>query len=70
MVTIGDGSWIGAGAVVLPGAQIGKHVAIGANSVVTGVIPDYCVAVGSPARVIKQYAEGQGWLPKNEFVSD
>jgi acetyltransferase-like isoleucine patch superfamily enzyme len=38
--------------------------------VVTGVIPDYCVAVGSPARVIKQYAEGQGWLPKNEFVSD
>ena len=70
MVTIGDGSWIGAGAVVLPGAHIGKHVAIGANSVVTGVIPDYCVAVGSPARVIKQYAEGQGWLPKDEFESD
>jgi len=63
-VSIGDGSWLGAGVVVLPGAQIGKHVAIGANSVVTGVIPDYSVAVGSPARVIKQYSENSGWLTK------
>lgn len=53
-VTIGAGSWIGHGTVVLPGARIGKHVVIGANSVVTGEIPDYCVAVGAPARVIKR----------------
>lgn len=53
-VTIGAGSWIGHGSVVLPGSHIGRHVVIGANSVVTGEIPDDCVAVGAPARVIKQ----------------
>ncbi len=52
-VSIGAGSWIGHGAVVLPGATIGRHVVIGANSVVAGEIPDYTVAAGSPARVIK-----------------
>ena len=53
-VTIGSGSWIGHGTVVLPGATIGRHVVIGANSVVTGAIPDYSIAVGAPARVVKQ----------------
>jgi len=41
--------------VILPGVHIGKHCTIGANSVVTHDIPDYSVAVGAPARVIKQY---------------
>ena len=63
-VSIGDGSWLGAGVVVLPGSQIGKHVAVGANSVVTGILPDYCVAVGTPARVIKQYSPEGYWGPK------
>ncbi|HEY5663094.1 MAG TPA: DapH/DapD/GlmU-related protein [Ilumatobacter sp.] len=53
-VSIGSGSWLGHGTVVLPGARIGRHVVIGANSVVTGEIPDYSVAVGAPARVIGQ----------------
>jgi acetyltransferase-like isoleucine patch superfamily enzyme len=61
-VVIGDNSWIGHGAVILPGSQIGKHVVIGANSVVTGKIPDYSVAVGSPAKVIRRYQEGSGWI--------
>jgi serine acetyltransferase len=52
-VSIGDGSWLGHGTVVLPGASIGRHVVIGANSVVTGHIPDNSVAAGVPARVIK-----------------
>jgi acetyltransferase-like isoleucine patch superfamily enzyme len=52
-VVIGNGSWIGHGSVILPGAEIGEHVVIGANSVVTGKIPAYSVAVGSPAKVIK-----------------
>lgn len=52
-VSIGAGSWIGHGSVLLPGASIGRHVVIGANSVVAGEIPDYSVAAGSPARVIK-----------------
>ena len=66
-VVIGDGSWIGAGSVILPGARIGKHVAIGANSVVNGEIPDFSVAVGSPAKVVKRYSEQSGWLPADEF---
>ena len=41
-VRIGDGSWLGHGTVVLPGATIGRHVVIGANSVVRGEIPDFC----------------------------
>jgi len=52
-VSIGDGSWLGHGTVVLPGARIGRHVVIGANSVVTGEIPDHSVAAGVPARVLK-----------------
>ena len=61
-VSIGDGSWLGHGTVVLPGARIGRHVTIGANSVVTGDIPDHSVAVGSPAKVIRRYEEGTGWV--------
>jgi acetyltransferase-like isoleucine patch superfamily enzyme len=52
-VRVGDGSWLGHGTVVLPGADIGAHVVIGANSVVTGRIPDYTIAAGAPARVIR-----------------
>ena len=53
-VSIGSGSWLGHGTVVLPGASIGRHVVVGANSVVTGELPDNCVAAGVPAKVIKQ----------------
>ena len=60
-VRIGNGSWLGYGAVVLPGADIGEHVVIGANSVVTGVIPSFSVAVGSPARVIRRFVDG-AWV--------
>lgn len=53
-VSIGNESWIGEN-VSICGASVGKHCVIGANSVVTKDIPDYSVAVGSPARVIKQF---------------
>lgn len=60
-VTIGEGSWLGENVCVL-GASVGKHSVIGANSVVTHNIPDYCVAVGSPARIIKRYnGKTQRW---------
>lgn len=52
-VSIGDGSYIGINAVIVGNVKIGKHCVIGANSVVTKDVPDYCVAVGSPARMIK-----------------
>jgi len=44
---------------VLPGATIGDHVVIGANSVVNGDIPSYSVAVGSPAKVIRRHIDGE-----------
>ena len=53
-LSIGDGTWIGENVCIL-GVSIGKNCVIGANSVVNKPIPDYCVAVGSPARVIKKY---------------
>lgn len=53
-VSIGDGSWLGHGTVVLPGSTIGRHVVVGANSVVRGELPDFCVAAGSPARIIRR----------------
>ena len=59
-VRIGSGSWLGHGTVVLPGADIGEHVVIGANSVVTGSIPSFSVAVGAPARVVKSMSEVDG----------
>ena len=53
-VVIGDDSWIGENVCII-GACVGKHCVIGANAVVTKDIPDYCVAVGNPAKVIKKY---------------
>lgn len=53
-VVIGEDSWLGENVCVI-GACIGKHCVIGANAVVTHDIPDYSVAVGIPAKVIKQY---------------
>lgn len=53
-VVIGEGSWLGENVCVL-GAQVGKHCVVGANSVVTKDIPDYCVVVGAPAKIIKRY---------------
>jgi len=61
-VQIGDGAWIGENVCII-GACVGKQSVIGANSVVTKYIPDYCVAVGAPARIIKRYSfEKNEWL--------
>ena len=53
LITINDDVWIGANAVIAAGVTIGRHCVIGAGSTVTKDIPDYSVAVGNPARVIK-----------------
>ena len=52
-VHIGDDCWIGSGSIIAAGVTIGRGVVIGAGSVVTRDIPDYSVAVGSPARVVR-----------------
>jgi acetyltransferase-like isoleucine patch superfamily enzyme len=54
-VSIGRGTWLGQNVVVLPGVAIGEHCVIGANSVVNSSIPDFSVAVGAPARVVRRY---------------
>ena len=51
-VGIGDDSFVGAGAIILPGVSIGKRCVVGAGSVVTRDVPDGSVVAGSPARVI------------------
>ena len=51
---IGDRCWIGANSIILPGVTIGNNVVIGAGSVVTKDIPDNVVAVGSPAKIIRE----------------
>jgi len=61
-VRVGAGSWLGHGTIVLPGSNIGRHVVIGAGAVVAGDLPDFSVAVGNPARVIRRYVTGRGWL--------
>jgi acetyltransferase-like isoleucine patch superfamily enzyme len=62
-VSIGPGSWLGAGVIVLPGAAIGCNVVVAAGSVVRGVVPDRCVVAGVPARVVREYVPGSGWKP-------
>lgn len=54
-VEIGEDCKIYNNSVILPGTKIGKHCTIGANSVVRGNFPDFCVIVGAPARIVKKY---------------
>ncbi|MFA6831529.1 MAG: acyltransferase [Bacteroidaceae bacterium] len=55
IVTIDNSTIIGANSVLLNGTHIGKHCLIGAGSIVTKDIPDYSIAVGNPAKIIKRY---------------
>lgn len=52
-VTIGNDVWIGSNVLILPGSTIGNGVILGAGCVVRGAIPDYAVAIGNPAQIIK-----------------
>lgn len=53
---------VGFGVQVMPGVTIGRHCVIAAGSIVTKDIPDYCVAVGAPAKVVKKYnVETKKW---------
>ncbi len=61
-VRIGAGSWLGAGAIILPGADIGRNVVVAAGSVVRGQIPDRCVVAGVPARIVREHTK-EGWQP-------
>jgi serine acetyltransferase len=69
-VSIGAGSWLGAGVVVLPGACIGRNVVVAAGSVVRGPVPDHCVVAGVPARVVRSYVPGEGWVLSARAVAE
>ncbi|MCZ9309853.1 sugar O-acetyltransferase [Corynebacterium uberis] len=56
-VRIGRDCWLGAGVTVLPGVSIGDRVTVGACSVVTRDLPDDCLAVGTPARVVRRLGQ-------------
>jgi acetyltransferase-like isoleucine patch superfamily enzyme len=62
-VTIGSGSWLGHGAIVLPGSHLGRNVVVAGGAVVAGgKFPDYSVVAGVPARVVRRYEPGAGWV--------
>lgn len=61
-IVIKDNVWLGEAVCIMPGVTIGFGCVIGASSVVTKDIPDYSIAVGSPARVVKVYDfEEENW---------
>jgi len=65
-VRIGSGSWIGHGAMILPGTVIGRNVVVAAGSVVRGTVDDHTVVGGVPARVIRRHMPGEGWQAPHE----
>lgn len=63
-VEIGSGSWVGAGAVILPGTQLGRNCVVAAGAVVRGHFPDNSVLAGVPAKVVRHYDPANGWQPQ------
>ena len=63
-IVISDDVWIGSNSVITAGVTLGKHCIIGAGSVVTKSVPDFSVAVGNPAKVIKKYNQSSGLWEK------
>ncbi|GAB7036882.1 sugar O-acetyltransferase [Catenuloplanes niger JCM 9533] len=56
-IVIGDNVWLGSGAIVLPGVTIGENTVVGAGAVVTRDLPPNVVAVGNPARVVRELSD-------------
>ncbi|MEU8267185.1 acyltransferase [Sphaerisporangium sp. NPDC049002] len=60
-VSIGAGSWLGAGAIILPGTRIGRQSVVAGGAVVRGEFPDHCVIAGVPAKIVRRYSPEDGW---------
>lgn len=58
-ISINDGVWLGGGVIVCPGIRIGENAVVGAGSVVTRDLPDNVLAVGNPARVLRELSESE-----------
>ena len=62
-VEIGEQCFLGMYSMIMPGVCLGKHVIVGAHSVVTTNVPDYCVVAGAPAKIIKKYNRDENkWI--------
>jgi acetyltransferase-like isoleucine patch superfamily enzyme len=62
-ISIGECSFVGFGASIMPGVSIGRNCIVGSNAVVTKSVPDYCLLVGNPAKIVKRYdLEKQMWI--------
>ena len=61
-VSIGAGSWLGANCVILPGTALGPNTVVAAGAVVRGEFPGRVVLGGVPARVLRHYVDGEGWV--------
>ncbi|MEX2381977.1 MAG: acyltransferase [Opitutales bacterium] len=72
-VHIGDDSWIGENVCIFGDIRIGRHCVVGANAVVNRHLPDFSVAVGAPARIIKRYnPASKDWEatdPEGRFIN-
>ncbi|MFD8556925.1 acyltransferase [Streptosporangium canum] len=64
-VVIGSGSWLGTGSIILPGTRIGRQCVVAGGAVVRGEFPDHSVIAGVPAKVVRRYVPGDGWLPSH-----
>ena len=66
-VVVGDGAWIGASAVLVDGVRVGRHAIVAAGAVVTEDVPDYGIAGGVPARLLR--VRGEDGEPSVEGAS-
>jgi maltose O-acetyltransferase len=58
-ITIGNNVWLGGGVIVCPGVTIGDNTVVGAGAVVTKALPANVLAVGNPARIIRELSDGE-----------
>ncbi|TQS43114.1 acyltransferase [Cryptosporangium phraense] len=67
-VKIGAGTWVGHGAIILPGTTIGRNAVVAAGSVVRGEVGDHCVVGGAPAKLLRRLEPGVGWVGRRGDV--
>ena len=67
-ISIGAGSWIGHGAVILPGTTVGRNVVVAAGAVVRGEVPDHSVVAGVPAKIVRRFEPDVGWVSNSGDV--
>lgn len=72
-IVIEDGAWLGGGSIITDGVRVGRNAVVGAGAVVTHDVPDACVAVGVPARVVRRISDDEppvdlsppiAWMPR------